>query len=226
MSQGVFETVLVLDGVPVELDAHLTRLRASLGTLFPDHPPPNVDVPPRGRPYGPPGDGTSVGALRIAVAPAAHGGLEARVEQREAPRGGTASLASVTAPGGLGGHKWVDRSLLDEAQAALPGDALPLIVDSDGAVLEASRANLFAVLEGVLHTPPLDGRILPGVTRARVIERADSAAIPVHERALSRDDLLAADEVFLTGSVRGIEPATSLDGTALGDERRVSDALR
>ena len=74
--------------------------------------------------------------------------------------------------GGLGEHKWVDRSLLDEAQAALPAGALPLIVDADGAVLEASRANLFAVRDGALFTPPLDGRILPGVTRARVIEIA------------------------------------------------------
>jgi len=133
---------------------------------------------------------------------------------------------SHVVPGGLGEHKWVDRSLLDEAQAGLPGDVLPLVVDSDGAVLEASRANVFVVHDGALHTPPLDGRILPGITRARLIERAAAAAIPVHERALSRDDLLAADEVFLTGSVRGIELATSLDGIALGDERRVSDALR
>lgn len=226
VSQGVFETLLVLDGAPVDLDAHLTRLRASLHELFPGQTPPSLDVPRVGDPYGHSSRGTSVGALRIAVAPAAHGGLEARVEQREAPQGGTASLASVTAPGGLGEHKWVDRSLLDEAQAGLPGDALPLIVDSDGAVLEAARANIFVVHDGALHTPPLDGRILPGITRARVIERAAAAAIPVHERALSRDDLLASDEVFLTGSVRGIESATSLDGTALGDERRVSDALR
>ncbi len=160
------------------------------------------------------------------MAPAADGGLEARVEQREAPQGGTAALASVTMPGGLGAHKWVDRSPLEEAQARLPGDALPLIVDTDGSALEASRANLFAVRDGALHTPPLDGRILPGITRGRVIELANSATIPVHEQALSHDDLLEADEVFLTGSVRGIEPAGSLDGVALGDERRVSDALR
>jgi len=237
VSQGVFETLLVLDGAPVELDAHLARLHASLSVLFPDHPPPSLDVPQVRYPYGPSSEGTSSGALRIAVAPAALGGLEARVELRPVTghfateNGGKVtsraiSLRSLRVPGGLGEHKWVDRSLLDEAQAGLPGDALPLIVDSDGAVLEASRANLFAVRDGALHTPPLDGRILPGITRARLIERAAAVAIPVHERALGRDDLLAADEVFLTGSVRGIEPATSLDGIALGDERRVSDALR
>ena len=88
-------------------------------------------------------------------------------------------------------------------------------MDEDGAVLEASRANLFAVRDGALLTPPLDGRILPGITRGRVIEAAESSGVAVREESLSREDLLAADEVLLTGSVRGIEPVAALDGTPL-----------
>ncbi len=124
-----------------------------------------------------------------------------------------AALHSLSVPGGLGAHKWRDRSILDRAQARLGG--LPLVVDMDGSVLEAARANVFALHGGALFTPPLDGRTLPGVTRARVIDLAESAAIPVHERPLHRNDLLRADEVLLTGSVRGIEPAGSLDGGPL-----------
>jgi para-aminobenzoate synthetase/4-amino-4-deoxychorismate lyase len=125
------------------------------------------------------------------------------------------SLHTLQLPGGLGAHKWADRSLLEEAQAGLLDDGMPLVVDTDGAALEASRANLFAVRNGALFTPPLDGRILPGVTRARVLEIAAAVGLETHEDPLSGDDLHGASEVFLTGSVRGIERVRSLDGAAL-----------
>jgi para-aminobenzoate synthetase/4-amino-4-deoxychorismate lyase len=215
----VFETLLVLDGRPVDLDAHLARLESSLTALFPHHPLPPLDVPQVRYPYGHEIEGTSEGrsaeALRVVVAPDESGRLEMKAERREAKPAGRVALVSHVVSGGLGRHKWADRSLLEEMEAGLPDDALPLLVDTDGAVLEASRANLFAVRDGALFTPPLDGRILPGITRRRVIERARAAAVTVHERALSHEDLLRADEVFLTGSVRGIERAASLDDAPL-----------
>jgi len=162
----------------------------------------------------------------MAVAPNASGELATTTERRPAtghfapeevgqPSTGAVSLRGLTLPGGLGAHKWVDRSLLDEAQTGLPDGAVPLIVDSDSAALEAARANVFAVGDGALFTPPLDGRILPGITRMRVLEIAESIGVEVLEQTLTLNDLLNADEVFLTGSVRGVEPVRSLDGTAL-----------
>lgn len=240
-SLGVFETVLVLDGRPVELDAHLARLEASLTALYPGRTLPPLDVPSPKRPYGSIRDGTFVEALRIAVAPGAGGGLTPTLERRRAAgrfapdNGGeltseAVSLRSLTLRGGLGAHKWADRSLLDEAQANLADDTIPLIVDADGAVLEASRANVFVVRDGTLGTPPADGRILAGVTRMRVLEIAAGLGIDIEETRVSHDDLLGADEVFLTGSVRGIEPARRLDGAPLagGGEiaGRIARALR
>ncbi|HET6571176.1 MAG TPA: aminotransferase class IV [Solirubrobacterales bacterium] len=200
-SKGVFETLLVLDGRPVELEAHLSRLDESLSKVFPTLRRPRIalEAPLEGD------------AVRIDVAPRG-ARLEARVSMREIEHHGRGSLCSLRLAGGLGPHKWADRSLLNEAQAALPDDALPLIVDEDGTALEASRANVFAVRDGVLVTPPLDGRILPGVTRMRVLRIAEALGIESREEPLSRDDLLAADEAFLTGSLRGVEPAGSLDG--------------
>ena len=234
LEQGVFETMLVLDGCPVELDAHLARLETSLAVLFPTQTPPPLDVPGVMGPYASSTPGTSgdtgSGRLRITVAPDGVGRLAGRASLRPIDRGGVSShssvaLRSLPLPGGLGAHKWADRSLLDEAQAELPEGTLPLIVDGDGTVLEASRANVFAVRDGALFTPPLDGRILPGVTRARVLELAVAAGLETHESELQQDDLLAADEVFLTGSVRGIERAHSLDGTALGAGGEVASDL-
>jgi para-aminobenzoate synthetase/4-amino-4-deoxychorismate lyase len=222
---GVFETLLVIDGRAVELDAHLSRLRASLAALFPDRTPPPLDVPSAGT--------SQVAALRIAVAPEVDGELAATIERRPATghfapdNGGQSSTEAVSLPlaGGLGAHKWVDRSLLDEAQERLPAGALPLILDEDGAVLEASRANVFAVRDGVLLTPPLDGRILPGVTRMRVLEVAATAGLETDEIELSGDDLLTADEVFLTGSVRGVERVRELDGAVLPDNDEVTGRI-
>jgi para-aminobenzoate synthetase/4-amino-4-deoxychorismate lyase len=119
-------------------------------------------------------------------------------------------LATVTVPGGLGAHKWVDRRLLD-ALARRTAPALPLLCDLDGLVLESVRSNVFAREGTLLLTPPLDGRILPGVTRAAVIAEAGE----VREAPLGLDRLRSAGEVFVTGSLGGAEPVVAIDGRPL-----------
>jgi para-aminobenzoate synthetase/4-amino-4-deoxychorismate lyase len=218
---GIFETLLVVDGHPVDLDAHLQRLSASVAELFPDHDPSTLGVPVE-IPYGELHTGTSgetrpnKAALRIAVAPGAGRQLQISTDVRETEQGQSAvALRSVFVPGGLGAHKWLDRSLLDQTRGRLPPDALPLIVDLDGSALEVSRANLFAIRDDALFTPPLDGRILPGITRMRVLEIAAASGVEIRQEPVSTSDLLNADEVFLTSSVRGIEGTASLDGETL-----------
>ena len=225
--QGVFETLLVLDGEPVELDAHLARLGSSVRTLYGEHLPIGTEEQARESAIE-----LDPGRLRLSIVP---DGAQLRCETAaEAvdptvpfadPKSGVA-LASFRLPGGLGAHKWCDRSLLP----ATAGDTAPLLLDRSGEVLEAGWANVFAVHDGVLSTPPLDGRILPGVTRAAAIEVAQAAGFEVAERRLTREDLLAAEEVFLTSSVRRIAAARELDGAVLGGVGRigaaVGDALR
>lgn len=107
-------------------------------------------------------------------------------------------------PGGLGGHKWSDRRLL----SSLGDEGEPLLCDLDGLVLEAGRANIFCVeRDGRLLTPPADGRILPGVTRARVLELAPRLGLAVSVEPIDLDRLARAGELFLTGSLGGVEPA-------------------
>ncbi len=160
--------------------------------------------------------------MRIVVVPGADR-FETKISFREIEeRSGPVALHSLPLAGGLGSHKWVDRALLDAAQAELPEGSLSLLVDEDGSVLEASRANVFSLRDGFLLTPPLDGRILPGVTRMRTIELAGELGIEAREERLSLNDLLSADEVFLTGSVRGIEPVGAIDGTVLASGGNVA----
>jgi para-aminobenzoate synthetase/4-amino-4-deoxychorismate lyase len=134
-------------------------------------------------------------------------------------------VAPVTVPGGIGPHKWADRRLLDQAQAELD-PAVPLVLDSDGTPLEGSRSNLFVARDGSLATPPTDGRILPGVARARAIEVARTAGIEVSERALTLDELAAADEVFMTGGVRGVEPIRHCVGIGEWDSGELTARVR
>jgi para-aminobenzoate synthetase / 4-amino-4-deoxychorismate lyase len=210
---GVFETLLVAGGRPIELDGHLERLDHSVRTLYGQAPPSNAAELIEGSAAG-----IALGRLRLTVAPASDG-LAADVVTADVDPAlvlpgweRPVRLAELTIAGGLGEHKWADRGPLAQAEAD-PSGAVPLIVDGDGTALEASRANVFAIHDGVLVTPPADGRILPGVARGRVIELARANGIEVRERSLTLAELSRADEVLVTGSVRGIEPVS-----AIGDE--------
>lgn len=214
---GVFSTTLVVDGRAVEVDAHLARLEASVSALC-------------GMPLGAETralftestEGIGLGRLRVDVA--LRGEPTARAVEVDPglvfPARGS-DLAPVTVPGGIGGHKWADRRLLDLAQAELE-PALPLVLDADGAPLETSRGNLFVVRDGAVLTPPTDGRLLPGIARARAIQLARAAGIEVCERAIDIDELLGADEVFTTGGVRGVEPVRRCVGLGEWDSGEVT----
>jgi para-aminobenzoate synthetase/4-amino-4-deoxychorismate lyase len=220
---GVFETMLVLAGRVVELNAHLARLSASVVTLYGSELPEEARKLVLDR-----ASEIEHGKLRLSFVPSAGttaqgtpSRSELRVDAEEVDHAAVfpgsdrgIGLRSTTVDGGLGEHKWVDRRLLDRAAAKLPHGELPLLVDADDSVLEASRASAFAIVGERVVTPPTDGRILPSIARAQAIEAAIKAGIEVQEERLTLADLHAA-EVFLTGSVRGVEPVKAIDGTAL-----------
>jgi para-aminobenzoate synthetase / 4-amino-4-deoxychorismate lyase len=214
-AEGVFETMLVVAGQPLELAPHLRRLAASVLALYGASLP--ADVPEllaeRAR-------GLRLGRIRVTVRPVDGGAVASEVTAAAiepgivlpTTRDAAPALRPYTIATDIGEHKWADRALFERLEAeARP--QLPLIVDPSGAVLEASRANVFVVRDGTVTTPPADGRILPGVTRALVLELAAEAGIGAGEAAFSLEDLLAADEVFLTGAVRGVEPVCACGET-------------
>src|SRR4051794_5816914 len=201
-SRGVFETLLVVDGEPVELEAHLSRLARSLEEVYSQGPPPRLEDKMREAAAE-----SALGRLRCTLAPLEDGFrvdlLAGGVDSETVfPERGV-HLRTQEVAGGLGSHKWVDRKGINRPA---PDEAGALIVD-EGEVLEAGWANVFAVRGGTLFTPPLDGRLLPGTTRAALLELAAAEGVESSEQQLSPDDLLDADEGFLTGSNRGIEPA-------------------
>jgi len=210
---GVFETMLVLDGAPVELERHMSRLSASVEELYGAALPAGARelVLEHARPL-------ALGRLRLTVMPVE--GIEVAAEVVTAPVAEAnvfpgweraIELRPFLVPGGLGPHKWADRAGVAAMESEAGEGALPLLVDAGGQVLEGSRANVFALEGEILLTPRTDGRILPGVARARAIEAARSLGLDVREQDLPLERLAAAPEAFLTGSVRGVEPVRSVE---------------
>ena len=88
-----------------------------------------------------------------------------------------------------------------------------LLLDASGAVLEGAVSNLFAVRRGRIVTPPLALGILPGITRAIVLELCDMLGLEAGEANLDLGDLAGASEIFLTNSLQEVVPVVELDGS-------------
>lgn len=91
-----------------------------------------------------------------------------------------------------------------------------LWVDDQHFVLEGTSSNVFAVFGGVLRTPPTGSGLLAGVTRRIVMEQAISEGFPLQERPIRLDELLAADEVFLTATTPEILGIVRVDHHTIG----------
>ncbi|MGQ0743978.1 MAG: aminotransferase class IV [Acidimicrobiales bacterium] len=89
-----------------------------------------------------------------------------------------------------------------------------LLVNLDGQVCEGTGSNLFAVGDGVLLTPPLSSGCLAGITRELVLElAAKTAGLAVEVRSLTPADLARCQEVFLTSSIRQVQPVSLIDSS-------------
>lgn len=106
----------------------------------------------------------------------------------------------------------------------------PLLLDHRGLVTEGALCNLFTVKDGAIITSKTD-TVLLGITRDSVITIAKALDIPCKQADYTPEELLAADEVFVSGSIIRVQPIKSIDGTAIGDgtmgpvTKRVQDVL-
>jgi para-aminobenzoate synthetase/4-amino-4-deoxychorismate lyase len=192
-ARGVFETILVEERRAHALPDHLRRLRASVHALYDLELGEELEaivaetLPTE--PHDP---------CRLRVTASSTGVLQAELAPLGRP--GRLELAPWTVPGGLGAHKWADRRAVDAATERLA--ATPLILDEDGTVLEAAWGNVWAVEGDRLVTPPADGRLLPGVTRGRLLRIAADVGLDSAEEALTLERLQAADLIVLTSALR------------------------
>lgn len=106
-------------------------------------------------------------------------------------------------------------SIMAKTEAQRNGFDEAILLDTQGYVAECTGANLFAVRNGRLVTPPADA-ILEGITRDTVVAIATDLGIPVQESQLSRDHLYVADELFVCGTAAEIVGVSSVDGRPVG----------
>jgi para-aminobenzoate synthetase/4-amino-4-deoxychorismate lyase len=211
---GVFTTVLVREGCPVFLADHLRRLvhdAAVLGfrtsgvrlitAVLADgirrnrllHGVAKIILTPSGSPFR-----GAYGAARLCV------GFEPPRPRRH----DVSLLLTAYRPSAWRAIKslsYLDSIvLLQRARAQRLTDALAC---DRGELLETGTANLFAVSRGVVFTPPADGRILPGIVRARLLADRHLA---VQEATLTRAGLRGVTEILLTNCVRGVIPVRDI----------------
>ncbi|HEY0416349.1 MAG TPA: aminotransferase class IV [Gaiellaceae bacterium] len=218
---AAFETIRVYGGRPFLLDEHLARFRFSAEALA--LPPPDgiEEVVAAVTAAAPPDHVLRLyrtSLVVLATAAALPGGLE---ETRA--RGITLRTFEVGAPPPLlGGAKTTSYgvSFAARREAERLGDDDALLV-GDGLVLEAATANVWWRRGDRLVTPATRPGVLPGVTRGLV-----ASLEPMEEAAFPLADLLAADEAFLTSSIREVMPVVAVDGTAIGDGRPGPAAAR
>jgi len=246
---GLFETFRAYHGVPFRLSAHRERLAASAQALSlpapPERDPLATEVSrllevnglrdARMRLTFTPGStriatvSQSAGALNPADDESFHPTLLLTAARMDALPGAAAGggmivcISSFRQQAGdpIAGHKtlsYLPRLLGQrEAQRKRCGEALWFTPQNR--LAEGSMSNVFLVRDGRLLTPPLDTPVLPGVTRAVVLELARSAGVAVEERPLDINDLLGANEVFLTNSVMELMPVLAIERHAVGDEK-------
>lgn len=102
-------------------------------------------------------------------------------------------------------------------QSAVDQGCAEAILFKDGYLTEGAASNVFAVIDGVLMTPPKSPAILPGITRDVILEIARKNNIPCSEQAIPMDKLRKASEIWITSSTREIIPVVELDDEKIAD---------
>ena len=237
LADGCFETLRVVDGAAVWLDAHLARLRRGLHILA--IPEPDVARLPDdlARLLAAHQERDGVARLQITRGIQPERGLAALLNPTPTmlltlappvplpaqPVECRAIIATRTRR-----NEWSPLSqikatanypdlLLALAEAHERGADEALLRNTAGAVVCGTVANVWAVRDGRLHTPPLNAGATAGILRQHLIVAAQSWGVTVVETSLSPADVLNADEVLLTNVVRGVQAVVSLDGQPIGN---------
>lgn len=228
---GLFETLRVCRGRPFRLAQHLERLRhgaeflkikcpftpAELqnfaGQLIEKNRMPDAVLRvvltrgPGERGYAPGAGGEPTLVMSLHPAPPL---------DPESPAGCRLITSSWRIPAGdpLARLKTINKlvQVMARMEALERGADEALLLNTDGAVVEAAGANLFWVTRNRVCTVPVSEGALPGITRVVVLELCTTFGFPTDERVVAPDALHNAEGIFLTHSVSGIVPVSALDG--------------
>jgi branched-chain amino acid aminotransferase group I len=234
---GIFETMRAYNGKVFRLDAHLDRLKesadrlgipvqvASLIEQIDDTIRINRLAEARVRVYLTSGEGTAAPDIRscqnptLLIKAVPYTPILADVYERGfRVMISTFHRCSRSVMSGLKTANYLE-NLLVRKEAADSGFDDAVLLNDKGNVAEASSSNLFIVSGDILKTPNLQSGILPGITRAVVLEQAAGFGLKALEADIDPTELLSAGEVFLTNSVMELMPVTMEGDKSIGGGR-------
>jgi branched-chain amino acid aminotransferase len=243
--EGVYETLRTYNGQPFLFERHMRRLRTSADMLALGVPMTNAEIDARFRDtmraagLGDGGDREAY--LRILVT---RGVGELTYDPGACPTPSIVVIAKPhVAPPAEAFERGVRVSLVGIVRNH-PGSVNPLIKSNNllnnalamqeagrrggfegvmrnyrGELAECTQSNLFIVKNGAALTPPIDAGLLPGITREFMFDVGREAGITVREAVLRDEDLLGADESFLTSTTREVVPIVQVDDRTIGTGR-------
>jgi len=229
---GVFTTLRIYQGIPFAFDRHWARISRDAALIHVDLPfdPQEVrsrllNLIDRNRApeaslrlcilrsergvFAGPGEGNVSDLIAFSI------GVRSRAETatltvREHGRHAASPFAGAKI------LSWAHNlTMVEEAQQA--GFDEVILLNERAEVAECTSANIFAVRGGTILTPPLSSGPLPGVTRKVMIEELDDSDAAVREEILRLEDLLEADEVFITSSTRELLPIVRINDQSLSN---------
>lgn len=228
---GVYEVLRYYAGRPFEMDAHMARLRRSLGGMQLAEPALAATLPqisdelvrrnrlpdaklywqitrgPAPRDHAFPAEvHPTVLAIAYPARPMSDEVMRWRATLAEDVRWSCCWIKSLMLLPNVMAKSAARAAGCDEA-----------ILHREGVVTEGSSSNVFMVRGGEVWTHPADRWILGGVTRQVVIDVARAEGVAVHEACFTTDDLLGADEAFFSGTTTHVAAATHVEGQAIGD---------
>lgn len=228
LGDGVFDTMLVIDGNPIHIDAHLSRLIQNAKTLRIENLPSIADLKnvatqliesnksvvgrfalntliTRGiaeRGLLPSKSAAPSIAMRIAKAPNKFPPIHAIISETIRRNEGS-PLSQIKS------CNYGDNVLaLIEAQDKNANDTI--LLNNKELATCASAGNIFACIDEKLITPPLSDGVMDGITRKIIIEKFSGI-----ERSINTSDLENSTGIYITNSIRGVMPITSLNGKTL-----------
>lgn len=233
LGDGLFETLLALDGRLRHAGRHLDRMAAGCVVLG----LPALDRPRAERAMAQAmaaaGSGPGRWAIRLTLTAGAGGrGLDRPAQLAPTIVATAAASPKPTTPARLvtAAVRRNDRSpasrlktlayldnVLARAEARAAGADEALMLNTRDEVACAAAANLFWIARGELFTPPLACGVLEGVVRGELIAAARGLGVAVHEAAVGRETLDGAEALIITNSLIGVRPVASLDGRAFAD---------
>jgi branched-chain amino acid aminotransferase len=239
VGDGAFETAKIDGGVPFAVTRHLRRLDRTMAGL--GLPPADHGRIRDGIRAVLDGDPIDFGRLRWTVT----GGrgplgsdrhdsdlthiVTAVAQARPEARGSVVTVPWVrnerAATAGLKTTSYAE-NVIALAYAKERGAVEAIFANTRGELCEATGSNVFVVLDGVVHTPPLDSGCLAGITRALVLEWCREDGIEVVEEALPLEVLTRADEVFLTSSIKDVFPVSAVDDRVFSSTGPVTTRAR